>query len=84
MTWLRELLDARLIAVFATFDLSAGIHAVPMWFASDEQSILLAYRLDQPQGDEPKSRPARQAPYANRQLRAAGRALPLLTTEPRG
>lgn len=37
-----ELLDARLIAVFATLDRTGTIHAVPMWFAPDEQSILLA------------------------------------------
>jgi hypothetical protein len=29
----RELLGARLAAVFATFDRSGTIHAVPMWFA---------------------------------------------------
>lgn len=33
-----ELLDARLIAVFATLDRSGTIHAVPMWFAPDKQS----------------------------------------------
>jgi Pyridoxamine 5'-phosphate oxidase len=37
-----ELLDARVIGVFATLDRGGTIHAVPMWFASDEQSILLA------------------------------------------
>jgi general stress protein 26 len=37
-----ELLDARLVGVFATFDEDGTIHAVPMWFASDERSILLA------------------------------------------
>ncbi len=37
-----ELLDARLVAVFATFDPGGTIHAVPMWFAADETSILLA------------------------------------------
>ena len=37
-----ELLDARLIAVFATLDRGGTIHAVPMWFAADERSILLA------------------------------------------
>jgi hypothetical protein len=38
----RELLDARLIAVFATLDNRTTIHAVPMWFANDRHSILLA------------------------------------------
>ena len=154
-----ELLDARLIAVFATFDRSAGIHAVPMWFASDEHSILLATgsssckvmnlkadprstlvihdsrpgfevcgvsivghtdvvhgaearllisrvhcRYVDGEGDAPEAaraflesddvalrfRPQSALAWderqsdANRQLRAAGRALPLLTTEPRG
>lgn len=37
-----ELLDARLVAVFATLDSGGTIHAVPMWFAADETSILLA------------------------------------------
>jgi hypothetical protein len=37
-----ELLDARLVAVFATLDRDGAIHAVPMWFASYERSILLA------------------------------------------
>ena len=37
-----ELLDARLVAVFATLDRGGTIHAVPMWFAADETSILLA------------------------------------------
>ena len=37
-----ELLDARLVAVFATLDPGGTIHAVPMWFAADETSILLA------------------------------------------
>ena len=38
----RELLCARLVGVFATFDRSGTIHAVPMWFAPDEGSVLLA------------------------------------------
>jgi len=38
----RELLGARLVGVFATFDPSGTIHAVPMWFAPDEGSVLLA------------------------------------------
>ena len=37
-----ELLDARLVSVFATLDRRGAIHAVPMWFARDEESILLA------------------------------------------
>ena len=36
-----ELLDARLVAVFATLDPGGTVHAVPMWFAADEASILL-------------------------------------------
>lgn len=39
----RELLELRLVCVFATLDPEGGaIHAVPMWFASDRRSILLA------------------------------------------
>jgi len=38
----RELLGARLVGVFATFDPSGTIHAVPMWFAPDESCVLLA------------------------------------------
>jgi PPOX class probable F420-dependent enzyme len=38
----QELLGARLVAVFATFDRAGIIHAVPMWFAADEGAILLA------------------------------------------
>ena len=37
-----ELLDERLVGVFATLDSNGAIHAVPMWFASHERSILLA------------------------------------------
>ena len=37
----QELLSLRLIAVLATFD-ADGIHAVPMWFATDRGVILLA------------------------------------------
>jgi PPOX class probable F420-dependent enzyme len=37
-----ELLDAPLVAVFATLDPGGTIHAVPMWFAADGTSILLA------------------------------------------
>lgn len=38
----RELLEARLVAVLAMRDFSGGAHAVPMWFARAEESILLA------------------------------------------
>lgn len=38
----RELLDARLVGVFATFDLRGTIHAVPMWYALDEDCVVLA------------------------------------------
>ena len=37
-----ELLHERLVGVFATLDSDGAIHAVPMWFASHERSILLA------------------------------------------
>ena len=36
------LLDARLVGVFATLNRDGTIHAVPMWFAPHERSILLA------------------------------------------
>ena len=39
----QELLEARLVAVLSTFDEAGIIHAVPMWFAlDDERSVLLA------------------------------------------
>ena len=38
----RELLEARLIGVFATLDPLRSIHAVPMWYAGDEGCVLLA------------------------------------------
>jgi PPOX class probable F420-dependent enzyme len=38
----RELLDGRLVGVLATNDHGGTIHAVPMWFAPQEGSILLA------------------------------------------
>jgi hypothetical protein len=38
----RELLEARLVCVFATFDRAVGIHAVPMWYALDGDTVLLA------------------------------------------
>ena len=38
----RELLDARLVAVLATFDRTWAIHAVPMWYAAGEDAIVLA------------------------------------------
>jgi hypothetical protein len=37
-----ELLDARLIGVLATFDSARVIHAIPMWYASDDGAVLLA------------------------------------------
>jgi nitroimidazol reductase NimA-like FMN-containing flavoprotein (pyridoxamine 5'-phosphate oxidase superfamily) len=37
-----ELLEARLIGVFATLDPLCAIHAVPMWFAAGENCVLLA------------------------------------------
>ena len=37
-----ELLNARLVGVFATLNGDRAIHAVPMWFAPHERSILLA------------------------------------------
>ena len=148
----------RVIGVFATVDRGGTIHAVPMWFASDEQSILLATgsrsrkvenlkvdscstlvihdsrpgfevcgvsmvgdtdvvhgaeaghlirrvhrRYVNEEGDVPKAARAfldsddvalrfrprsaltwdERGSLANKALRAAGRALPLLTTEPR-
>jgi len=38
----RELLEARLVAVFSTHDPSGSIHTVPMWFARRDLSIVLA------------------------------------------
>lgn len=38
----RELLEARLIGVLATLDSIYSIHAVPMWYAADEDCVLLA------------------------------------------
>ena len=38
----RELLEARLVAVLATFDREWAIHAVPMWYAAGEDAIVLA------------------------------------------
>jgi PPOX class probable F420-dependent enzyme len=37
-----ELLNARLVGVFATLNRDGTIHAVPMWFAPHERSILFA------------------------------------------
>ena len=37
-----ELLKARLVCVFATFDRSGAIHAVPMWYAAGDGCVLLA------------------------------------------
>jgi hypothetical protein len=38
----RHLLDARLVCVLATLDPQQAIHAVPMWFAAEEDAIVLA------------------------------------------
>jgi PPOX class probable F420-dependent enzyme len=38
----RELLEARLVAVLATFDSERAIHAVPMWYAAAEGAVILA------------------------------------------
>jgi len=38
----RELLEARLVGVFGTFDPSGTIHAVPMWYAAGEGCVVLA------------------------------------------
>jgi len=38
----RELLEARLVAVLATFDRERAIHAVPMWYEAGEDAIVLA------------------------------------------
>ncbi len=37
-----ELLDARLVGVLATHDRAGHVHAVPMWFARLDRSIVLA------------------------------------------
>ena len=37
-----ELLDARLIGVLATLDPARTIHAIPMWYATDDGSVLFA------------------------------------------
>lgn len=38
----QELLAARLVAVLATYDPAGLIHAVPMWFASTDEALVLA------------------------------------------
>ena len=38
----QELLAARVVAVLATTDARTAIHATPMWFAVEEESIVLA------------------------------------------
>lgn len=38
----QELLEARLVCVFATVEQSGAIHAVPMWYAAGEGCVLLA------------------------------------------
>lgn len=37
-----ELLDARLVAVLATYDPAGTIHAVPMWYVRREDAVLFA------------------------------------------
>ena len=41
-TLVRYLLEARLIAVLATRDPAMSIHAVPMWYALDDDCVVLA------------------------------------------
>ena len=38
---MRELVVARIVCILATFD-KASIHAVPMWFAQDDDALALA------------------------------------------
>ena len=38
----QELLAARLVAVLTTLDPARAIHAVPLWFAADRESVLMA------------------------------------------
>lgn len=38
----RELLEARLVCVLATYDAAGVIHAVPLWYAGDDSCVLLA------------------------------------------
>jgi general stress protein 26 len=38
----RQLLDARVVCVLATLDREHAIHAVPMWFAAEDDAIVLA------------------------------------------
>jgi hypothetical protein len=38
----RELLDALLVSLLATFDSHGTIHAVPMWYVRHEDAVLLA------------------------------------------
>jgi PPOX class probable F420-dependent enzyme len=38
----RQLLDSRLVAVLATHDPGGVIHAMPMWFAVDDEAVWLA------------------------------------------
>ena len=37
-----EMLEGRLVGVFATHDVAGHVHAVPMWFARHRRSIVLA------------------------------------------
>lgn len=41
-TLVRYLLEARLIGVLATCDSATSIHAVPMWYALDDDCVVLA------------------------------------------
>ena len=38
----RELLEARLVGVLATIEPDGAAHAIPLWYASDGEAILLA------------------------------------------
>jgi PPOX class probable F420-dependent enzyme len=38
----RELLDERLVGVLATLDADGAVHAVPLWFASRDDTIVFA------------------------------------------
>ena len=38
----RELLEARLVGVLATIEPDGAVHAVPLWYASDGEAIVLA------------------------------------------
>ncbi len=38
----RELLDARIVGVLACLDAGGDVHAVPMWYAATDETIVLA------------------------------------------